>query len=240
MSTVVLFSGGMDSTVLLYAMKRAKDGRGDEVVALSFNYGQRHKKELICARLIADALGVEHVVASLDARLFKGSALTDVSTSHKIPQGKKWDDPEQTATIVPNRNAVMLTQAYALAYSRGIRHVAWAAHAGDAAVYPDCREEFAIRFEIMQESALGIKIRLERPFIDIDKAGIVQLGLALEVPFGLTWTCYVGGTTACGQCGACLERLQAFKINHREDPIKYNSRPTKARMPNYRTLGGNA
>lgn len=228
----------MDSTVLLYAMKRAKDGRGDEVVALSFDYGQRHRKELTSARLITQALGVEHKQVKLDANLFKGSALTDVSTSHRIPQGKKWDDPEQTATIVPNRNAVMLTQAYALAYSRGIRHVAWAAHAGDAAVYPDCREDFASRFDMMQESALGVHIRLERPFIEIDKAGIVQLGIALDVPFGLTWTCYVGGTTACGGCGSCMERLAAFKANNMTDPIKYDSK--RGKRLNYRTLGGNA
>lgn len=222
MSTVVLFSGGMDSTVLLYAMKRAKDGRGDEVIALSFDYGQRHRKELMSAKLITQALGVEHKQVKLDANLFKGSALTDVSTTHKIPQGKKWDDPEQTATIVPNRNAVMLTQAYALAYSRGIRHVAWAAHAGDAAIYPDCREEFAERFERMQESALAVRIRLERPFIDIDKSGIVQVGLGLNVPFELTWTCYVGGTMACGYCGSCMERLAAFRANGIDDPIRYN------------------
>lgn len=239
MSTVVLFSGGMDSTVLLYAMKRAKDGRGDEVIALSFDYGQRHRKELASAKLITQALGVEHKQVKLDANLFKGSALTDVSTTHRIPQGKKWDDPEQTATIVPNRNAVMLTQAYALAYSRGIRHVAWAAHAGDAAVYPDCREEFAQRFDMMQESALGVHIRLERPFIDIDKAGIVALGIALAVPFALTWTCYLGGTTACGQCGSCMERLAAFKANDMTDPIKYDLRSRTKRL-NYRTLGGNA
>lgn len=210
---VVLSSGGLDSTTLLYHAK----SRYDEILALSFDYGQRHSVELMRAQLIAARLKIDHRIAELPTWLFLGSALT---SGHEVPEGR-YDDPTMALTIVPNRNAVMLSMAYAFAESHQADAVCYAAHAGDHPVYPDCRPEFMNAFENMQQWALGHYIQLWAPFCNMTKDQIVKLGHQLEVPFELTWSCYKGGASHCGRCGTCTERKEAFQLAQVADPTGY-------------------
>ena len=214
--SIVIYSGGMDSTVLLYQLKKA----GGDVKALSIDYGQRHKKEIIQAELIAKSLGVEHRVADLTSitHLLAGSALT--SSEIDVPEGHYAED-NMKATVVPNRNMILLSVATGWAVSQKFDQVAYAAHSGDHAIYPDCRTEFA---EIM-EKAIGLadwhQVKLVRPFVDITKADIVKIGHDLGAPFEKTWSCYKGEELHCGKCGTCVERREAFHLAGVEDPTEY-------------------
>lgn len=209
---VCLLSGGLDSTVLAHLLV----AEGHEVHALSFDYGQRHRKELDFARRTADRLGIRHSALDLAClrKLLKGSALTD---DIPVPDGHH-EAPAMAATVVPNRNAILLGVAFGVAAAEGAGLVAIAAHAGDRAIYSDCRQEFLDAFEGMELLALGQPIRLYAPFLDMDKAGIVSLGRRLSVPFKDTWTCYKGEDDSCGRCGACTERRNAFALAGVLDP----------------------
>ena len=209
MKVVVLVSGGLDSTVLL-ADQIAK-GRG--CVAVSFDYGQKHIRELTSARLVAGFYNAEQVVVPLTG-IFGPSALT--SEDRGIPVGH-YEDDSMKATVVSNRNMVFLSIAIALAITRGASEVAYGAHGGDRAVYPDCRTEFV---DAMREAAALCDepgIVLSAPFVEMSKADIVRRGVELGAPFGLTWTCYDGGVVPCGKCGACVERAEAFALNGLRD-----------------------
>ncbi len=217
MKTIVICSGGLDSVTLAYKIARQNDLAG----LVSFNYGQRHRKELDFAALCAGDLGVPHTVMDISGigGQLNGSALTD---NIAVPDGH-YAEESMKITVVPNRNAIMLTIAYGIASARGAESVAAAFHGGDHFIYPDCRPPFVQAFEAMQKLALeGLSdIRLETPFIHVTKAHIVAEGARLGVPFAKTWSCYKGGDRHCGRCGTCVERREAFHIAHVEDPTDY-------------------
>lgn len=213
MKTVLVFSGGMDSSVLLYQMLR----EGREVFTLGVNYGQRHAKELTYASMLASSLKVPFCIADLSSirPLLAGSSQTDDSIP--VPEGH-YAAESMKATIVPNRNMIMLSVAAGYAMSIGAESVAYAAHAGDHAIYPDCRPEFADALAHAVSLADWKKIRLERPFIQMTKAEIAALGYTLSVPFENTWSCYKGDEFHCGKCGTCTERKEALGC---QDPTVY-------------------
>jgi 7-cyano-7-deazaguanine synthase len=216
---IAIVSGGMDSVTLAYLI----DSLGYSLHLLSFNYGQRHVKELESAAHCAAALGAEHSIIDLSGvgALLKGSALTD---NIAVPEGH-YADENMRITVVPNRNAIMLSIAYGVAVAEGAEVVATGIHAGDHAVYPDCRPLFANLFEVMQDAAVeGFghpKLRLYTPFIHKTKADIVTMGRELSVPFDDTWSCYQGGDLHCGKCGTCVERHEAFELAEVVDPTRY-------------------
>ena len=216
--TVLIYSGGIDSTVLLYDLLNS----GHDVQALSVNYGQRHIKELDCAKSLCNQLNVEHHVADLTALnpLLSGSSLT--SPHVQVPEGH-YEDESMKATVVPNRNMILLSIATGWAMSTGASSVSYAAHSGDRAIYPDCREEFADAMNSVMEIAGWDKVSLNRPFSSLTKADIVKLGDELDVPFEQTWSCYKGGQVHCGVCGTCVERREAFQLAGVTDPTIYDN-----------------
>jgi 7-cyano-7-deazaguanine synthase len=196
--SVLLLSGGLDSLVLLARECAA----GRPPLCVSFDYGQRHRRELDAAARIAERYEVGHVVLTLPP--LAGSALTGGGT---VPKGLHFADAGQGVTVVPNRNAVMIAHAASLAVQHGRRRVLFAAHAGDRDVYPDCREGFVRAMSEAMILACGVSV--EAPFVTRDKRGIVALGKELRVPFDWAWSCYEGGETPCGECGACRERRES-------------------------------
>jgi len=216
--TVLIYSGGIDSTVLLYDLLNS----GHDVQALSVNYGQRHSKELDCAKSLCNQLNVEHHVADLTALnpLLSGSSLT--SPHVQVPEGH-YEDESMKATVVPNRNMILLSIATGWAMSTGASSVSYAAHSGDRAIYPDCREEFADAMNSVMEIAGWDKVSLNRPFSSLTKADIVKFGDELGVPFEQTWSCYKGGQVHCGVCGTCVERREAFQLAGVTDPTIYDN-----------------
>jgi 7-cyano-7-deazaguanine synthase len=217
---VLILSGGLDSTVLGYRLCAG----GARLSMLSFDYGQRHRRELEYARRTAARLAAAHRVVDLSAvtGLLAGSALTDEAV--EVPDGH-YADSAMRATVVPNRNAIMLDVAVAAAIAVRADAVAFGAHAGDHPVYPDCRPAFldAYRRMVLVANAgfLPAKFTVLAPFIGAAKADIVSLGAALGVPFAETWSCYRGGETHCGRCGTCLERREAFDVAGVADPTGY-------------------
>lgn len=205
MKTILIYSGGMDSTTLLYQLR----AEGDRVRALSFDYGQRHKKELKAAVKICKKLGVPHRIVDITAvkTLMEGSALT--SPRIKVPQGH-YQDKTMRATVVPNRNMIFLALAIAQAVSLKFDRVAMAVHAGDHAIYPDCRPAFIKAMHAASKIANYQKIAVYAPFLNITKRDIAKIGRKLSVPYELTWTCYQGLQKPCGKCGACVERAEAL------------------------------
>ena len=216
---IAIVSGGMDSATLTYLLK--EEGYGLHI--LSFDYGQRHKKELDYAKVIASRLGATHDIVDLSAlgHLLKGSALTD---NIEIPEGHYAAD-NMKVTVVPNRNAIMLSIAYGTAVALDADIVAAGMHAGDHFVYPDCRPDFVKRFAEMQRVAVeGFghhELKLYAPFINISKADIARRGFDLGVDFSKTWSCYKGGKFHCGKCGTCVERIEAFELAGVPDPTEY-------------------
>jgi 7-cyano-7-deazaguanine synthase len=221
---VVLLSGGLDSTTTL-ATAIAEDY---ETYALSFDYGQRHKIEIVAARRIARALGAkEHRVAKIDMRTFGGSALTDgvdvpkkrsaIEIGHGIP-----------ITYVPARNTIFLSYALALAETVGARDIFIGANAIDYSGYPDCRPAFIAAFETLANLATkagveGAHFRIHAPLIKFSKAEIIRKALELDVDLALTHSCYDPSPdgVACGECDSCLLRLKGFREAGVEDPIRY-------------------
>ncbi|MFD8497766.1 7-cyano-7-deazaguanine synthase QueC [Amycolatopsis sp. NPDC059657] len=219
-TAIVVASGGLDSTVLAYWLA----DRGTELMLLSFDYGQRHRVELGYATEIARMMGCPHRTVDLTTfgSLVKGSALTDSQIA--VPEGH-YTDSSMRATIVPNRNAIMLDIAVAVAVARKTDAVAFGAHAGDHTVYPDCRPEFVENFtqstRTANEGMLVGEFEVLAPFMDHSKTEIVRIGTSLGVPFARTWSCYRGETTHCGTCGTCVERREAFSQNGIADPTTY-------------------
>jgi len=213
--TVILLSGGMDSTTLVYYLRNL----GREVYPISFSYGQKHTLEVGAARFTCIKLGLPHKVLELKVLgEIAPSALTRPKI--EIPEGH-YEAESMKLTVVPNRNMVFLALATAYAIGIGAREVAYAAHSGDHTIYPDCRPAF---IEAMSE-AISLcddsNPSLLTPFKQMDKASILRLGLTLGVDYSLTWSCYKGGTKACGKCGTCVERLEAFNKVGEKDPIEY-------------------
>lgn len=217
-TTVLILSGGLDSTTLLYHLLAYH-----EVKCLSIDYGQRHRREIDAAAMICHNLGIEHRVADFRSLkpLLGGSSQTDDAVA--VPHGH-YAEESMKLTIVPNRNMLMLAAATAWAISLKYDSVAYAAHAGDHAVYPDCREEFCSPLAEAMKQADWHPVQLDRPFLTKTKAEIVALGIALGVPYQDTWTCYEGGEISCGRCGTCVERLESFAANNAIDPLPYIDR----------------
>ena len=217
MKTLVICSGGLDSVTLAY--KVAQEHTLSAL--LTFDYGQRHKKEISYAKRCAEALNVPHSVIDISAagKMLSGSALTD---DVEVPDGHYAED-SMKATIVPNRNAIMLSIAYGVASAQELDAVATAVHGGDHFIYPDCRPGFIKAFEAMQNEALEgfSEIKLYTPFLETDKTAIAAESARLGVPVQDTWSCYKGGETHCGKCGTCVERREAFALAGVEDPTAY-------------------
>lgn len=212
---VVIFSGGMDSfTVLNMAVKQ-----GYQVFALSFNYGQRHKKELDYAARACANLGVAHKIIDISAinQLIGGSSLTsDIA----VAEGHYAEESMKT-TVVPNRNMILLSMAVGYAVSLGANKVFYGAHSGDHAIYPDCRPEFVEKMNDVCAIANYEAVEIVTPFLHDSKIAILTAGLNMGLDYGQTWTCYNGREKACGKCGACQERLEAFAQNGGTDPLEY-------------------
>ncbi|UWP96128.1 7-cyano-7-deazaguanine synthase QueC [Aliiroseovarius crassostreae] len=217
MKTNVVCSGGLDSVSLAHVIA----DQGDLTRLISFDYGQRHRKELSYAAGCAERLGVPHHVIdmrSIGAAL-SGSALTD---DIDVPDGHYAEDTMKI-TVVPNRNAIMLTIAYGIAAANGDEAVATAVHGGDHFIYPDCRPAFTEAFDKMQRAALDgyADVALFTPFVHRSKADIVAEGAKVGTPFAETWSCYKGGLHHCGRCGTCVERREAFHLAGINDPTIY-------------------
>lgn len=187
---VLCYSGGIDSTVLLYELRH----QGHEVRAVGFDYGQTHVRELSAAYAITKQLGVEFI--TVDLPTIWGSSLTDGTGG----------------VVVPNRNMIMIAMAGSLAMAAGAEAVAIACHRGDHALFPDCRPRFLDPTAEALMAATGRRVRLLRPFTHWSKLEIIQRGLQLGVPFERTWSCYEGGTEPCGECLACRERREALLV----------------------------
>lgn len=221
-SAVVTVSGGLDSVTLAHKMAAEEW----TLTLLSFDYGQRHVREIECASTCAQRLGVTHHIVDLRSAgaLLTGSALTDATVD--VPDGHYTDD-SMRSTVVANRNAILLSIATGLAVSVGAAAVATAVHTGDHPVYPDCRPEFITAFEHMvrlaNEGFAQQGFEVLAPFMHLNKADIVALGGRLGVPFDETWSCYRGGGVHCGRCGTCVERREAFELAGVADPTRYET-----------------
>jgi 7-cyano-7-deazaguanine synthase len=209
----------LDSVTLAYWLR----SQGHDLHLLAFDYGQRHVKEVGYARSCAQALEVDFDVVDLHGlgRLLKGSALTD---DVPVPHGH-YAAPSMAVTVVPNRNAIMLSIAYGVAVAEHATIVATAVHAGDHPIYPDCRPAFIAAFDAMQRVAVedygDPELRLLAPFVNSGKHDIVRVGHDLGVPFAQTWSCYEGGERHCGRCGTCVERRESFELAGVADPTVY-------------------
>lgn len=217
MNALVICSGGLDSVSLAHKVATEQKLIG----LLSFDYGQRHKKELGFAAMCAKRLGVPHQIVDIRdvGRNLSGSALTD---NVDVPDGHYAED-SMRITVVPNRNAIMLAIAFGVAAAQQADAVATAVHGGDHFIYPDCRPAFIDAFQTMQNHALAgyADIRLYAPYVNMSKADIVSEGAKYATPFEATWSCYKGGARHCGRCGTCVERREAFDLAGIADPTDY-------------------
>ena len=218
---VVLLSGGLDSTTTL--AKAIADG--NEVTALSFNYGQRHSKELISAANVAKHYGIKHVIVNIDLSMFR-SALTDRNIDVPENRDESQMGSDIPVTYVPSRNIIMMSVAAGLCESIDAEAIYIGANVIDYSGYPDCRPEFFYAFQKMLEVGTktgveGHPIRVETPILSLSKAEIVKLGKELDAPLHLTWSCYEGGEKACGKCDSCQLRLRGFEDAGYKDEIEY-------------------
>ena len=216
MKVVVLISGGLDSVTALHEALRQHEVEA----GLSFDYGAKHHtKELPMAAWQCKKAGIVHHVVPLDfvAREFRSDLL---KSGGAIPDGH-YEEMSMRRTVVPFRNGIMLSIAAGFAESRGAEAVVIAAHAGDHAVYPDCREEFLQPMSEAVRAGTYARVDLLRPFVGMDKAAIVRRGAELGVDFFHTWSCYKCGDLHCGTCGTCVERREAFILARIPDPTVY-------------------
>lgn len=213
---IVVLSGGLDSTVLLHHYLNLRN----EVRTLSVHYGQRHKTELHYASATAQRNGVPWELADLQTlkNILPGSSQT--SDNVPVPHGR-YDEEVMKVTVVPNRNMILLSVAIGHAIAHGYDTVGYAAHAGDHAIYPDCRPEFVQAVGIVAQLCDWKSVTLDAPFLDMTKAEIVSRGAELKVPFEYTYSCYEGKDSHCGRCGTCVERILAFKEAGVHDPTIY-------------------
>ncbi|MEO6567582.1 MAG: 7-cyano-7-deazaguanine synthase QueC [Opitutaceae bacterium] len=226
MKVVVLCSGGMDSVTALYSAAREHT----VVAAISFDYGAKHNhREIPFAREHAAKLGVRHEVVQLPFvnQLFASDLLM---SGGEIPEGH-YEAENMKQTVVPFRNAIMLSIATGFAESVGAEALVIAAHGGDHAIYPDCREEFMQAMGSAMRLGTYVQIQLLRPFISLTKAEIAAVGAKLGVDFARTWSCYKGGEIHCGKCGTCVERREAFANAGLPDPTRYASKEALPSKP---------
>ena len=218
---VVIYSGGMDSFTVLNRARR----EGYDLYALSFNYGQRHSKELDYARRVCEQLHIPLKVVDIAAInvLVGGSALT--SDDIEVPEGDYADD-NMKVTVVPNRNMILLSLATGYALSIRAGKVFYGAHFGDHTIYPDCRPEFVEAVNKVTKICDWQPVTIEAPYLYQSKIDILRDGLAMGLDYGMSWTCYNGREKACGKCGSCVERLEAFAQNNAADPLAYEVETT--------------
>lgn len=215
MSLLAVVSGGLDSVTLAYFLRH----NGALGHVLTLDYGQRHAREIVCAERAAQALGAGHTVLRFPAL---GAVLPSaLTTPGAVVPDAEYAPDNLAATIVPNRNAIILALAYGVADSLGLDGVAIGVHAGDHALYSDCRPEFIRAYKAMEREALGRDVMLEAPFLLLHKEHIVTIGAGLRVPFADTWSCYQGEKRHCGRCATCRERRQAFVRAGVKDPTEY-------------------
>lgn len=219
---VVLLSGGVDSTTCLAIA--CEDHPADKVLALCMGYGQKHVKESAHAAMVAKHYGVELITLDL-TNAFEYSSCTLLKGNKDVPHStyaEQLRDREVVSTYVPFRNGLFLSYAAAIAYSVGASHIMSGMHTDDSfEAYPDCSSEFVryMRHAIMEGT--GHRVSIDVPFVNKTKADVVSLGLRLNVPYELTWSCYEGGDKPCGKCATCLDRLKAFEKNNTKDPLEY-------------------
>jgi 7-cyano-7-deazaguanine synthase len=220
---VVLLSGGLDSAVTL---AKAKE-EGYKLYPLSFDYGQRHKKELESARRIVEHYKIEdHKIMKIDLTQIGGSALTDMKIEIPEMREKNIMGKDIPETYVPARNTILLSLALGYAEVMGASSIFIGANSLDYSGYPDCRPEFLEAFQKVAElgtksGVQGALVTIKYPLISMTKAEIVKEGIRLNVPLLLTWSCYKGGDMACGKCDSCILRLKGFSEAGIKDPIEY-------------------
>lgn len=205
----------MDSSTLLY------DYRDVVALAVTFDYGSNHNaREIACARLHCERLGIEHIVIPLGfvAQYFKSSLL---SGADAIPEGN-YDDENMKSTVVPFRNGIMLAVACGIAESRDLRRVMLANHFGDHAIYPDCRRAFVDAMSEAMRQGTYCGVTIFAPYTDISKADIARRGARLGIDYAETYSCYKGGAHHCGRCGTCRERREAMQLAGIDDPTVYD------------------
>ena len=215
---LVLFSGGGDSTTCL-ALAVNKFGK-DNVTALSVSYGQKHTKELEAAKNIAMYYDVKQIEIDL-SKIFESSNCSLLQhSSENIPQGsydeqQKSNKNKPVSTYVPFRNGLFIACAASIAIANDCSYLYYGAHRDDAAenAYPDCSEVFNTAMNTAVFEGSGRQLEIIAPFIDKTKKDIIELGLTLNVPYKLTWSCYEGGNRPCGKCGTCIDRKKAFEAN---------------------------
>lgn len=213
--TMLVLSGGLDSTTMLY------DFADNIALAVTFHYGSNHnEREAECARFHCDKLGIQHIEINLAfmGDYFKSSLLEGADA---IPEGN-YDEENMKSTVVPFRNGIMLSIAAGLAESRGLKKVMLANHGGDHTIYPDCRPEFVKAMSEAINSGTYIGVELVAPYTMITKADIVKRGSELGIDYTKTYSCYKGGEHHCGLCGTCRERQEAFMLAGVEDKTIYD------------------
>lgn len=212
--SVIILSGGMDSVTLLY------DKQKEIALAITFDYGSNHNKiEAQYARYHCEKLGVEHIIIPLDFihKYFKSSLLEGADA---IPEGN-YDDENMKSTVVPFRNGIMLSIACGIAESRSLKKVMIANHAGDHAIYPDCRATFISSMSEAMSYGTYEHVRIDAPYTMLSKTQIALIGKELNIDYSKTYSCYKGGKTHCGVCGTCRERKEALEQAGIEDPTIY-------------------
>lgn len=213
-ASVVVLSGGMDSTTLLYDVI----SQGGDVYAITFDYGQRHRKEIQCATDTCNVLGIPQKIFPIPD--FRELVYSSLTTDIPVPEGR-YDAPTMKTTVVHNRNMILLSLAGAYALNIGAQTLYYGAHAGDHTIYPDCRPGFVQK---MGEAFLICDwepLTLKAPYLYWSKGDIAKRGTELGVDYSLTWTCYKGEENPCGKCGSCTERLEAFEYAGASDPLVY-------------------
>ena len=202
--SVLIASGGMDSTTMLY------DYQERIALAVSFDYGSNHNaREIPFAKMHCERLGIPHIVIRLDffKQYFQSSLLQGADA---IPEGD-YNDDNMASTVVPFRNGIMLSIAAGIAESHELKYVMMANHGGDHAIYPDCRSEFVDAFDHAIQAGTYIGVSLLAPYTHWTKADIARRGAELGIDFAETWSCYKGGDVHCGKCGTCVERREALR-----------------------------
>lgn len=224
--SLVLLSGGLDSTVL--ATQLTTDHGPGNVEALSVHYGQRHTRELDAAHQVATHLGINHTTLDLSGLgTHLASALTPASGAGEIPHGA-YNPTNMNHTVVPNRNAILLMAAAGIAQARAHTTIATAVHGGDHHIYPDCRPDFIATADQTVRAGTGGAVSIHAPYTLRTKTDIVRLGAQLGAPLHLTWSCYKGAEHHCGACGTCTERAEAFRDADIPDPTTYTTQETAA------------
>ena len=212
--SIIILSGGLDSTTMLYEYK------DDIALALSFDYGSNHNaRELAFARLHCERLGIPHIIIPLDFihQYFRSSLLEGADA---IPEGN-YNDDNMRSTVVPFRNGIMLAIAAGMAETRGLTRIMMANHAGDHAIYPDCRQSFVDAMNQAITAGTYEGITLFTPYTNLTKADIARHGKALGIDYSETWSCYKGGEKHCGKCGTCTERREALREAEIVDTTEY-------------------